>query len=342
MITDLMLKITNKCNLDCKYCYIEKKSDHTITRQTIDNISNFINYYQKINYGQPLNIYVAGGEVTTVPVDDIEYLYSKIYHPGFTNLSMNTNSVLFTDKHMEILKRYKISVSLSLDGDKITHNLRRSNSFDKTISLINKFNKNEIKWGCVTVIDDYSTEHIEDMYNFFAEHHFNTKMNPAIGFVNPDKWSETMICVYNRLIKEKFPFYEDTISDLLRTKNNEQSHTDACNWGNCFKTFLSIDYRGDITPCERLFGLINNNKNQNLIINNVNRDRFVDIIYNPRRDKLIRKIYQRKEKCIDCEYYKYCGSGCSHDSILNCGGIENKDSFCEAKKKLIKRIIDDN
>lgn len=337
-----MLKITNKCNLNCKYCYIEEKTNHTITKSTIDNITNFINYYQKINYGQSLNIYVAGGEVTTVLIEDIEYLYSKLYHPGFTNLSMNTNSVLFTDKHMEILKKYNISASLSLDGDKTTHDLRRSNSFDKTLQNIDRLNNNGIKWGCVCIIDNYSTENIKDIYDFFAKHHYNVKMNPAIGYVDTNRWSDAMIYVYNRLVKENFPFYEDTISDILRTKEDKQSHTNACNWGDCFKSFLSIDYRGDITPCERLFGLINNNKNQNLIINNINHDKFIDVIYNSQREKLIKKIYQRKEKCINCEYYRYCGSGCSHDSLLNCGGIENKDSFCEAKKKLIKRIIRDN
>lgn len=339
MITDIMLKITNQCNLDCNYCYIEHKSNQSIEKHTIDNIVKFINYYQSINYNQLINVFVAGGEVTLVPINKLEYLYSNLYHPNFVNLSMNTNSYSFTDTHLDLLKKYNISISLSLDGNKTTHDLRRSDSFDKTIQLIQKLKYNNMRWGCVTVIDDYSTDHIEEIYDFFKDNHINTKMNPAIGYINPDKWAEAMIYVYERLIKEKFPFYEDTLSDLMYTKNNKQPHTNACNWGNCFQNYLSINYDGDITPCERLFGLIHNEKHQNLIINNINKDSFADIIYNPLRIELIKKIHERKEQCLQCQYYKYCGSGCSHDSLLNYGKIEHKDSFCNAKKSIINKII---
>lgn len=339
MITDLMLKITNYCNLNCKYCYLEKRSDERIDRKTIDNIVNFLNYNLKITYGQPINIYVSGGEVTTLPIEDIEYLYAGLYHPNYVNLSMNTNSFAFTDEHAKLLKKYNISASLSLDGDKFIHDLRRSNSFNKTVQNITRLNKNNIRWGCVTVIDDYSTQHIDEIYNFFRDYHINTKMNPAVGYVNPDSWADAMIRVYERLMKDNFPFTEDTICDLLSVKNRQRCHTNACNFGDCFKTFLSIDYNGNITPCERFFGIIDENKNQNLIIGNINSDSPIDIISNQKRTILLHKLYQRKDKCLNCEYFNYCGSGCSHDSLLNCGGIENKDSFCEAKKKLIKRIL---
>ncbi len=328
-----MLKLTDRCNLSCSYCYMKKKNTTDINSQTAISIIHNIEMLSKINCGKPLNVFISGGEVTLLPIEILNIFFSAFRTIPNVHISMNTNGTLFTQCHAELCKKYNIDISLSLDGHADLHDNHRSNSFDAVMTTLFYLNLEKIKYGLITVVDEKSFEQKEELYNFFKTHSLNTKMNNANGYSSSEKYTDFLIWLYNKLKEDGYPFQEYTILDIQKTLEGKSSHCDGCAWGNCYRDFLAIDYNGNVSVCERFFGFSNRDK-QKYVIGNVNDSNIIDLIHTEKHTQLQKALATRKIECMDCDYYKYCGGGCSYDLI-----VSGDKTMCNSRKRLFSNLI---
>ncbi len=108
----LILAVTSRCNLSCKYCYMaagEKGDDmaDTVLDQAINLISN---------NDKPCHIQITGGEPTLVPDKIARIAKQSRLLPVKPQLAIQTNATMLTKELGRLFKEYKFQVGVSLDG----------------------------------------------------------------------------------------------------------------------------------------------------------------------------------------------------------------------------------
>lgn len=125
-------KITNKCNLKCKHCYLGKLDGFELPFEKADEIADTI-----IN-SNVMEVTISGGECLTYK--GIEKIIKKFLTNGikvdvFTNALLLKNVLDKIDS--DILNKSALLFYVSVDGLKSSHEqIRGKNTFDKTISNI--------------------------------------------------------------------------------------------------------------------------------------------------------------------------------------------------------------
>jgi uncharacterized protein len=135
IVQTFQLFITEKCNLNCRYCYEgSDKGKQTISLNIAkDALDRHIPHIPECDY---IIIDLIGGE-PLIEYDLIRELFDfteerrAIWNREFV-LFATTNGTLLTDemKSWFYKNREKVILGLSLDGTRKAHNLNRSNSYD--------------------------------------------------------------------------------------------------------------------------------------------------------------------------------------------------------------------
>lgn len=125
-------KITNKCNLKCKHCYLGKLDGFELPFEKADEIVDTI-----IN-SNVMEVTISGGECLTYKgIEKIikKFLINGIKVDVFTNALLLKNVLDKIDS--DILNKNALLFYVSVDGLKSSHEqIRGKNTFDKTIENI--------------------------------------------------------------------------------------------------------------------------------------------------------------------------------------------------------------
>ena len=125
-------KITNKCNLKCKHCYLGKLDGFELPFEKANEIADTI-----IN-SNVMEVTISGGECLTYKgIEKIikKFLINGIKVDVFTNALLLKNVLDKIDS--DILNKSAILFYVSVDGLKSSHEqIRGKNTFDKTIENI--------------------------------------------------------------------------------------------------------------------------------------------------------------------------------------------------------------
>src|ERR1700751_3059405 len=100
----------DKCNIKCRYCYqdsiraagnVAKGYDMEAMLATLDGLE------------QPFSLF--GGEIMMVDDADLERLMA-FGHERHGGSGLQTNGTLVEDRHLELFRKYRVRVGISLDG----------------------------------------------------------------------------------------------------------------------------------------------------------------------------------------------------------------------------------
>ena len=146
----ILIKTASRCNLDCTYCYVYQGKDTSWKQQpkkmSKDVISVLVerlveqSAYQDAGFA----IVLHGGEPLLLGYEKlsllIRLLRSKLNFERYP-ISLQTNGSLLTKELLDLFSEYKVSVSVSIDGDKATNDIARvtrkgGSSFDNTLKGI--------------------------------------------------------------------------------------------------------------------------------------------------------------------------------------------------------------
>lgn len=155
--------ITNKCNLKCKFCYLENHLEEKKEKEKFEDIELILNILRKI---KPLKVALLGGE----PTESLYFLYIirelekiKINYSFSTNgqnLYMKPEILNFL-KNSEYLEEIQISIESGIE--KTNDSLRGIGTYKRVIKTIQALNKFQIKLVLAIVINKKNYFEIENL-----------------------------------------------------------------------------------------------------------------------------------------------------------------------------------
>lgn len=258
---NISLILSEKCNLDCSYCYVDKTTeemDMKTARNTIDFVLN-----QPIKL-ENINFEFLGGE-PLLSIDLINYITEYILRKEYqythawrnkTTFSFTTNGTLLNEK----IKDYFLqdanlkSVTLSIDGIKEIHDLNRPNSFDKIMENFNWWKNNISNLSTKSTLNHESLPYLFESFKFLMNDLKieNIFMNPVFEDVwkdNDDKIFLSQLLKIADFLLEDNNYQKCNIS-LFNEKfiNGNVSIEQRCGAG---LSMIAVDSKGDIYPCIR-------------------------------------------------------------------------------------------
>lgn len=115
-----------RCNLQCLYCYQHPQRDLANARRTYDLERMKAAIEAE---GGPFTLF--GGEPLLLPLKDLEALWQW----GVTKYGKNaiqTNGTLISDQHIDLIRKYRVHVGISIDGPGELNDVRWCGSLAKT------------------------------------------------------------------------------------------------------------------------------------------------------------------------------------------------------------------
>lgn len=220
--TTATINLTNDCNLQCKYCFVEQHPEY-MDFETAKKIADWL--YQNLLIARKRDkkrkayIVFFGGEpllqYNTIIVPLVEYIEEK--YPKDFVYSITTNGTLLDHEKIMFLKKYDIFPMLSMDGEKTVQDNNRPcknqnlSSFDLISKNIPFLLEN---FPYMTFRATFSKETVS---NIFETYLFAELCGFKKFYIMPnhrDNWDEDNIKIFKEEIKKIF------IHRINQFKNN--------------------------------------------------------------------------------------------------------------------------
>ncbi len=136
-LRQFVLKVHSRCNLDCDYCYVYHSADtswrakpRVMEPAVAAQVSRRIAEHAMTHRLPDVRIVLHGGEPLLLGADRLGELLGILgTGPARAKVpvrfSMQTNGVLLTPDILDVLHRYRVGVSVSLDGTRAGHDRHR-------------------------------------------------------------------------------------------------------------------------------------------------------------------------------------------------------------------------
>lgn len=349
------LKVVSRCNLNCSYCYEFNKADQTWkNKPKVMSELVFLSFMDKLRKHvlefeiEELILTFHGGEPFLAGIKTFESWLSRLTSgiPASIKFKIQTNGTLINEDWVRLLKQYNFSVGVSIDGDKKTHDRFRvyhsgKGSFDDIKHNLDLFNRYEVNYGILTVINPYSdpiavhksllslgTQSISYLYpdGTHDYHDSYTIAEPVADYLIPifDYWwaNQTM----NFKIQ---PFLH--ITELIL---GAESRSDT--FGNSPTGFLFIDTDGQIESLDVLKVCGNGMAHTSL---NVLEHDFSEIpSLNNYHSQLVLTGTHMPTACLGCPEKLTCGGGYIPHRYSRENSFNNPSIWCSDILKIFNHL----
>jgi uncharacterized protein len=334
-VKNITFVVTERCNLNCSYCYETHKTGRRMTKEVAKQAVDFIfdeekiNEYYNFKTSPAVILEFIGGE-PLLEIDLMNYIVEyfkfkafELNHPWATNymISFTSNGVLYKDKRVQdFIKRNKgkVSIGITIDGNKELHDSCRkfpdgSGSYDIVEESIKEWLKLDSKPQTKITLCPQNVSHLNDaLKNVWSLGIVGAFTNCVFeeGWTTKDAkilYSEMVKLADYLLEDENYKKYycslfDDSIGQTLKEDRN---------WCGGNGQMLAIAPDGRCYPCIRFMKYSLNNQEEQCIGD----------IYNGLESKEenewlkeLKKItmssqcqYEDNKKCLDCPI----ASGCS-------------------------------
>lgn len=326
---EVQLVITEKCNLACTYCYMNKRPlDMTIEifEAHYKMLPKILEDYQKDSY----NLVFFGGE-PLVNLDLVKYIIERVKDDKkLNNKMLITNGLLLNETTHQFLNNNGVGLSISFDGlgndqcRPLTNGESSLEYYEKDGTYLKNFLRNCS--GSKVMIAPSRNFTLLENYKWFTDRNMNA---PDFSIVRDSSWDEESIKKFEKEAKELTAviidnikngkntivgFYRLAILDLLFGESYGKRPF------GCFAGVGGAGFMpdGKVYPCAR-FG---SNKKMPLYdsVTGMSFNSNIQVMY-------VRSKTHNYKKCQSCELYKYCNAGCSYSQMEN--NDEPLDCVCK-------------
>lgn len=354
----VVVKLTNACNLKCVYCYSESGCGTEYI--SLDTVESFFDQYFDECYGN-VNCTFHGGEPmmnVNLMKDIVSMLQSKYYAPRVM-FSIQTNATLISDKNIDFIRDTFPNVGVSLDGYGDLHNITRmkvdgKGSFDEFVRGIGVLREHNVSYGGLIVVTKHNVDYICEIIDWSSRSGFHSLGIEMIFLggrgalhsdlmVSPEKYWEAMkkaidwLAEFNKDKSESERFYirdfESVTDKIIYDGKGHMCSNMPCGAGS---RHISLNYDGDIYVCDCLDG------EKEYVLGNIKQDTYADIM----KSEIVHKFANRDQsilhECCECEYKKWCLNGCVARNIIYYGleGYHKKNYLCYYYKNMTAYFYD--
>ncbi|MCD6579900.1 radical SAM protein, partial [bacterium] len=253
---------------------------------------------------------------------------------------------------VKLIKKYDIGIGVSLDGNKEINDKNRifpngQGTFDYIIKGINYLKKNNVKFGILSVMT--SPKDFNESFKFFVENNYNhIKFNILFKQGRQketidDEQQEAFAEAHYNIFKQALKIYKETgrkiklanISNMLKNiiffDRPYMCMRSPCGAGS---SQLTVDWAGNIYPCEDFLGM------DNFILGNIEHiNDFKKLKYSNIMEPIKSRTPDKIHECKDCIWQQFCGGGCPLSSYTKYNSFQRKSDLCSYYKTLYKKLF---
>ncbi|MEW6556049.1 MAG: radical SAM protein [Elusimicrobiota bacterium] len=342
MLNKIWLSVTDRCNLNCKYCYVQKKFGH----MSLDVAKQSVIFLCENSEQDEVAVNFFGGE----PFMNFEVikgliLYGKEAGEKYgknIKFVISTNGTLFTDDKMEFLRKYKntIEIDFSLDGICSRQDRNRPagevGSYrmiveNDVLEKIKEFD-NVVY---ITILPDNIKGLAEDVEELHRKGFNRFRIQTAINVFGNIEWKEQDLNQYeNELEKIGELFIQHYLKpDCLQILgwNDYIEGTVKGDYDGCVATLGAVNIypNGDVYPCDYFYQTTDEKWKLGNIFNEVNLGR------RKKLDKLVEEMVI-ENGCYKCESSGNCFEKCIAVFLQH-----NKKKYCQQEVSKIRiKVLD--
>lgn len=316
MSFQFQLVVTEKCNLNCSYCYMKKNSIN-MSNETFDkHYKSLPILMSKYNQSDYVTSFFGGEPLLNFEL--IKYAVNILKNdPKCKGMTVVTNGLPLGPDKKNFLNENGVNISISFDGLWNDVNRKLINGGDSVKYYINNKNFLRLKSCKVMVGPKRGTVSMVDNYRWFMNE-FDI-LSPDYTLVRDDIWSDEDVELFSKELTE---LTDENIKVLLSGKESiigwyELYFLDTYiykKYGKrkfgCFAGNHGLSFMPDgfVYPCAR-FG----SKKEYLVY-----DSILNHFYEPDRLEIISdKISNPQEykECKECSLYNICNAGCLYSQL---------------------------
>lgn len=358
-IDNLVVKIAERCNLRCHYCYLYEHGDTTFERrprfmsdEVFDALLGSVRRYCDARPGQRTALTFHGGEPTLVGPARLGRLAMRaraVLGDRLAGLQMQTNGTLLDDRWVATLRATGVHASVSLDGPPSIHDRSRVDhagrgSHATAVRGLRLLQDAGMRPGVLAVVTP--GEDGGAVYRHFRELGLDSidMLIPDVthdsraawyGHLGPTPVADYLIPAFDAWFDEDDPSVTVRVFyGLLRRMLGGPMTSDA--FGNPLLSYLVVDTDGSIQPNDALRVC---EDGITLTAANVLTDGFDGLERSaPLAHRLLREGVPLSAACRACPEVDVCGGGYLPHRYARANGFDNPSVWCQDIKLLLGHL----
>ena len=313
------LLITDRCNLNCVYCYEKYKKDKSASLETLKGIVKKV--LQADSIWTHVEFRLLGGEPflhSDLIKDLVDWSLKKKWDKKISfHITTNGTCIRPQMKKWLIENKKYVKVILSLDGPSYVQNNNRPNSY-----LSIDFDFFAKYWPELPVKMTVSKSGIQTLYNSVRYIHEKLNLKVSFNLAGGEKWNEEDFIVFEREQKKIFEFYRDK-GEIPKIYNIQLSKIYTSTVRQCGIGYDTVVYDMDGNPyaCH-------------LLLPNVMGNQKIPNISYFRNDSVLRDA-----ECENCIIDKICPTCYAYNIVERGKACERNHNLCKFYLSIIKFAI---
>jgi uncharacterized protein len=350
----VIVKVTNACNMACRYCFIEPSVFHkTMVRETAMRV---VRAFLDSDWFESVHLVWHGGEPLLRGlgffrdlVDEERRLPTRV---AYTN-SIQTNATLLDDETLAFLLRNGFGIGLSLDGPRSLNDPSRPmrkgppvSAHEVTLRAADRLRAAGQAPAAIVVVNRANVDDPERVYREFKERAIDIKLTPlaasglaaaegAAAAITAEEYGAFLARMFDAWFDDPEPSVSiEPIRQHIGRILGVPGVVQACHFTkSCHRSFLGIAPDGEVYPCGMFqgepafrYGNIRSMSPESIAATS-----------------LFGRIEAREalvlDGCSRCAFLDLCYGGCMFHSLKNGGAFEERSYYCAGYKLYFEHVL---
>ena len=345
---EVVLKVTERCNLDCDYCYFFNAGDDSyknhaafISKDTVALLVRRLTEFSKERELERIAIHLHGGEpllMSKAQLDSIcDELRSNLAPIVDLSITIQTNGMLIDREWIEIFNRHGVAVGISLDGtqeDNDAHRLdhRGRSSYQATVRGLELCQRHlHQPPGVLAVIAENSDP--QAIYEHFRHDLGLGRLDFLLPDLNHDNfdgnaeaYGEFLIQIFDMMVNDEEPISVRIIDHFLASIYGHGNFLFGAGRDDPEYLLITVSSDGGVGPDDTLRST---KFWSGYEYRDLRSDSIEEIIQDPVFQEFERAKKTTAAACSDCCWRAVCGSGQPVHRYSTSNGFDNPTVYCK-------------
>lgn len=344
----LIKPASSSCNLRCKYCFYhsmaKKRMIESYGMMSLDTLEILVK--KALDYAEySCTFAFQGGEPSLAGLEYYRSLVGFVKKYNHKKLEVHyaiqTNGLAINEEWARFIKENKFLAGISLDGPKDIHDLMRvdaqgKGSFTKVMKTIALFNRINVEYNVLCVVNNDVARHIRQIYAFFKKNGFRfLQFIPCLDPLGEKQggYEHSLTTErYTAFLKSLFDFWHE---DIINSRKISIRYFDnlvgmamgyppeSCGMDGVCKVQYVVEAHGGVYPCD--FYAVDQWYMGNII------DQDFESLRNSDAAKSFEEVSRHVDpKCTSCRWYGLCRGGCRRYREPFAASKPDLNIYCEA------------